>query len=175
MNVVRSLSPAAQTRDAAPLTRSVFPADAHALIYEPAPSVLTSAPRRKQEWKLKFERRSPLRTEPLMGWTEDDDPLTQVELSFPSVEAAIAYARRQGLQYTVLGSLTYEPQVRLATNSDRPARPRPARPRRGELEWIARIYRAEAVLSNRRRAWLADPQHSTTPYPVMGNDRRVAA
>ena len=34
-----------------------------------------------------------------MGWTEDDDPLAKVELSFPSAEAAIAYARRQGLQY----------------------------------------------------------------------------
>jgi hypothetical protein len=38
-----------------------------------------------------------------MGWSSSDDPLAQVELSFPSADAAIAYARRQGLPSTVLG------------------------------------------------------------------------
>jgi len=51
---------------------------------------------RKEEWKLTFERRFPLQVEPLMGWTEDRDPLAQVELSFSSAEAAIGYARRNG-------------------------------------------------------------------------------
>lgn len=55
------------SHDAAPVTRSIFPRDAHALIYRPARS-----PIRRQEWKLRFERRSPLRIEPLMGWTEED-------------------------------------------------------------------------------------------------------
>lgn len=82
--------------------RSTFPADAQAVIYRVARSVMTSAPRRKEEWKLKFERRTPLSIEPLMGWTEDDDPLAQLELSFPSAEAAIAYARGQELQYLLL-------------------------------------------------------------------------
>jgi hypothetical protein len=101
------------SHDAAPpLTRSIFPGDAHALIYRPARSPMTSAPSRKQEWKLRFERRSPLRIEPLMGWTEDDDPLAQVELSFPSAKSAIAYARRQGLSYTVLGSPRRDPELR---------------------------------------------------------------
>ena len=101
------------SHDAArPFTRSIFPRDAHALIYRPARSPMTSAPLRRQEWKLRFERRSPLRIEPLMGWTEDDDPLAQVELSFPSAESAIAYARRQGLSYTVLGSPGRDPELR---------------------------------------------------------------
>ncbi|MBP2431788.1 hypothetical protein ABIF38_002549 [Bradyrhizobium japonicum] len=82
--------------------RSTFPADAQAVIYRVARSVMTSAPRRKEEWKLKFERRTPLSIEPLMGWTEDEDPLAQLELSFPSAEAAIAYARGQELQYLLL-------------------------------------------------------------------------
>lgn len=60
------------SHDAAPVTRSIFPRDAHALIYRPARSPMTSAPLRRQEWKLRFERRSPLRIEPLMGWTEED-------------------------------------------------------------------------------------------------------
>ena len=36
-----------------------------------------------------------------MGWTGGDDPLTQVELRFPTLESAVAYARRQGLTYVV--------------------------------------------------------------------------
>ena len=37
--------------------------------------------------------------EPLMGWTGNDDTLTQVELTFPTLETAIADAERQGLAY----------------------------------------------------------------------------
>jgi len=38
-----------------------------------------------------------------MGWTGNDDTLSQVELAFPSVEAAVAYARRQGVNFVVRG------------------------------------------------------------------------
>src|SRR4051812_48205920 len=94
---------ARQTVPKMPVTRSVFPRDALAVIYKPAPSPMTSGRAHTAQWKLRFERRSPPCIEPLMGWTGDDDPLAQVELSFPSAEAAIAYARRQGLPYTVQG------------------------------------------------------------------------
>ena len=86
-----------------PFTRSIFPADAQATIYKTAPSPMTSGRTRAERWTLRFERRSAPYIEPLMGWTGDDDTLAQIELSFPSAEAAIAYARRQGLQYTVQG------------------------------------------------------------------------
>lgn len=103
------------------MNRSFFPADAHALIYRTAPSVTMSARQRTPSWKLQFERRSPLRNEPLMGWTEDDDPLALVELSFPSAEAAIAYAGRQGLRYTVLGSQDKAPpDIALTGTATRP-------------------------------------------------------
>jgi hypothetical protein len=55
------------------------------------------------QWILRFERRLPQTIEPLMGWTADDDPLTQVELRFGSKEEAIAYAEREGLAYRVEG------------------------------------------------------------------------
>ena len=84
-------------------TRSVFPAGAQATIYKAAPSPMTSGRARVKQWKLRFERRSAPYIEPLMGWTGDDDTLAQIELSFPSAESAIAYARRQGLQFTVQG------------------------------------------------------------------------
>ncbi len=36
-----------------------------------------------------------------MGYTGGDDTLTQVELSFPTLQSAIRYAERQGLTYMV--------------------------------------------------------------------------
>jgi len=78
-----------------------FPADAEAVIYRPAKSAMTSGRAGLRCWILEFKSRSPLFVEPLMGWTGGTDPLAQVRLSFPSREAATAYAWRQGLRFTV--------------------------------------------------------------------------
>jgi ETC complex I subunit conserved region len=80
---------------------SRFPADARATIYRPAKSATTSGRAETRRWVLEFEPRSAPFVEPLMGWTGGDDPLRQLRLSFPSLEAATAYARRQGLAYDI--------------------------------------------------------------------------
>ena len=36
-----------------------------------------------------------------MGWTGSEDPLAQVELKFPDLKSAVAYAEREGLAYQV--------------------------------------------------------------------------
>ena len=82
-----------------PKRHSPFPADAVAYIYKPAPSPVTSAKAAPKTWRLRFERRTPPVIEPLMGYTGGDDTLMQVELSFPSLHAAIRYAERNGLTY----------------------------------------------------------------------------
>src|SRR6266481_1234498 len=87
----------------ASLTPSTFPPDAVAVIYRPARSAMTSGLANTRRWKLRFERRSAPFVEPLMGWTGGDDMLSQVELTFPSIEAAIEYARRQGFEFVVRG------------------------------------------------------------------------
>lgn len=89
--------------------RSVFPEDAVAHIYKPSRSVMTSGKARTRGWKLRFEpRRAPF-IEPLMGWTGSDDTLTQVELSFPTLDSAVRYAERQGLNYVVEGDVHRAP------------------------------------------------------------------
>jgi ETC complex I subunit conserved region len=143
-----STAPVAETT--APITRSLFPVDAQAVIYKPARSTMMSAPKRKEEWRLQFERRTPLRIEPLMGWTEDDYPLAQVEMSFRSAEAAIAYARRQGLQYIVVGSPSDDPQGRPVANKDAVVRQQisDTDPRRRKLEWLERALQPNLMVSS---------------------------
>jgi ETC complex I subunit conserved region len=87
---------------------STFPTDAVAVIYRPARSAMTSGTANSEKWKLRFERCSAPFIEPLMGWTGGDDPLGQVEMTFPSAEAAIAYTRRQGLEFVLRRSKEVE-------------------------------------------------------------------
>ncbi|HKO69399.1 MAG TPA: ETC complex I subunit [Bradyrhizobium sp.] len=127
-------------------SRSMFPAYAHALIYKPAPSAMTSGrAARREQWKLVFERRSAQYVEPLMGWTADDDPLSQIELSFPSAEAAIAYARRQGLDYTVQGLQDHEPRLRLVSDRTNGVSQATRTQRQRRLEWVERTLGPEVI------------------------------
>jgi hypothetical protein len=87
------------------LTLPSFPRDARAVIYRPSRSVMTSGRANTCNWVLEFEPRSREFIEPLMGWTGGTDPLRHIRLSFPTLEAAVAYAQREGLPFTV-----YQPQ-----------------------------------------------------------------
>jgi hypothetical protein len=89
-----------------------LPADTEAVIYRPAKSAMTSGRAGLRRWILEFKPRSPPFIEPLMGWTGGTDPLPQVRLSFPSREAAIAYAWRQGLRFTVREPHEHRPAAR---------------------------------------------------------------
>jgi hypothetical protein len=80
---------------------SPFPSDAVARISCPARSAMTSGKARTRKWVLRFDRPTAPFIEPLMGWTGGDDTLSQVELTFPRRESAVAYAERQGLAYVV--------------------------------------------------------------------------
>ncbi|KMS55982.1 ETC complex I subunit region [Novosphingobium barchaimii LL02] len=41
--------------------------------------------------------------DPVTGWTSGGDPLAQFELSFPDLEAAQRYCRREGVRFKVHG------------------------------------------------------------------------
>ena len=53
-------------------------------------------------WTLEFERAEGQRHDPLMGWPGSGDTRTQVRLSFPSKEAAIAYCEKNGLDHHIV-------------------------------------------------------------------------
>ena len=50
-------------------------------------------------WVLEFEPSGPRAADPLMGWIGSADTQSQVRLSFPTQEEAVAYADRNGLAY----------------------------------------------------------------------------
>jgi hypothetical protein len=64
-------------------------------IYRPSPSPLQSA-RKPARWRLEFEHGS--------------HPYTQLDLSFPGLDAAVSYAERHGLRYILT-----DPPVRRLT------------------------------------------------------------
>lgn len=82
-----------------------------ARIFRPSHSVMTSARVTCRPWRLVFERRTPPVIDHLMGYCGGGDTLTQVQLDFPTRQAAVAFAERQELDYVV--------------HTDPPERPRP--------------------------------------------------
>ncbi len=72
-----------------------------ARIYRPAKTAMQSGVAGTQRWLLEHEREAARTTEPLMGWTSSSDTRQQLRLTFKSKDDAIAYAKRNGLAYTV--------------------------------------------------------------------------
>ena len=58
---------------------------------------------------MEFEPQEAKRPDPLTGWAGSGDTRDQVRLGFPTSEAAIAYAEKEGLAYT----LTAAPEKKL--------------------------------------------------------------
>ena len=51
------------------------------------------------EWVLEFESKTPRRPDPLTGWSGGADTQNQVQIIFPTADAAKAYAERNGVEY----------------------------------------------------------------------------
>jgi hypothetical protein len=71
-------------------------------IYQRPKNAMQSGRARTHQWVLEFEPGEAKRPDPLTGWAGSGDTREQVRLSFPTVEAAIAYANREGLAYEVV-------------------------------------------------------------------------
>jgi hypothetical protein len=72
-----------------------------ARIYRPARTATQSGRAKSRHWVLNWEQASPKQADPLIGWIGSDDTQQQVQLTFPTKEAAIAYAKRKGIEYRV--------------------------------------------------------------------------
>ena len=68
-----------------------------ARIYQIPKNAMQSGRARTNGWMLEFEREDAQRPDPLTGWAGSGDTRDQVQLTFPTLEAARAYAGREGL------------------------------------------------------------------------------
>ena len=65
---------------------------------------------------LEFESSRPKRPDPLTGWSGGAETQEQIRLTFPSVEAAQAYAERAGIDYHVVPPA--QPRFKLQSYAD---------------------------------------------------------
>ena len=73
-----------------------------ARIYKPAKTAMQSGMAKTQDWLLEFAQTSARDVDPLMGWTSSSDTQTQVKLRFPTKEAALDYAKANGIDAQVI-------------------------------------------------------------------------
>lgn len=91
-------------RASGPSPSSALPSDALAII-EPVPIAVNQSGRAPRgTWRLRFAERWGSRADPLTGWAGGGDPLAQIELRFPDLDAAVRYCRREGVSFEVRGT-----------------------------------------------------------------------
>ncbi len=83
-----------------------------ARIYQPARNAMQSGTAKTRSWVLEFAPASAREIDPLMGWTSSADTQSQVRLRFDSKEAALAYAREQGIEAVVAEPKARKPNIR---------------------------------------------------------------
>ena len=73
-----------------------------ARIFRPSKNAMQSGQAKSRRWQLKFEPSGAKQIEPLMGYLSSTDTRQQLDLSFDSKQDAIAYAKRNGIDYQVI-------------------------------------------------------------------------
>ena len=67
-------------------------------------------------WVLEFTSETPVAPDPLTGWNGQADTREQVKLTFPTLEAAKAYADKHGIDYHVVPAP--QPKLKLQAYAD---------------------------------------------------------
>lgn len=73
-----------------------------ARIYQRPKNAMQSGRARTDTWVVEFERVAPVRPDPLTGWPGSPNTEAQVRMTFPTLDAAKAYAEREGIAYHVV-------------------------------------------------------------------------
>jgi hypothetical protein len=76
----------------------------NARIYQIQKNALQSGKALTHKWVLEYAPAEAKKADPLTGWAGSGDTQQQLKLSFPSQEAAVAYAEKKGVAYTVIAT-----------------------------------------------------------------------
>ena len=71
-------------------------------IYQPAKAATQSGIAKTKDWVLEYEPASRREPDPLMGWASAADTLNEVRLRFETLDGAVGFAKKHGLDYTVI-------------------------------------------------------------------------
>ena len=74
----------------------------HARIYQRPKSAMQSGRARTDRWVLEYEPAEAQRPAPLTGWAGSHDVRNQLRLNFPTLDAATAYAEKEGIAFQVV-------------------------------------------------------------------------
>ena len=72
---------------------------ATARIFQRPKNAMQSGKYRTDRWQLEFEPTEAKKPDPLTGWAGSGDTQEQVRLTFATLEEAIAYCQREGLDH----------------------------------------------------------------------------
>ncbi len=75
-----------------------------ARLFQRSKNAMQSGKAREGAWVLEFESHAPRRPDPLTGWSGGADTQAQVILTFDTLDAAKAYAAREGVAYHLVPS-----------------------------------------------------------------------
>ncbi|HTZ36934.1 MAG TPA: ETC complex I subunit [Stellaceae bacterium] len=73
-----------------------------ARIYRPSKTAMQSGRRATRQWVFEYEPATRRVPDPLMGWSSAQDTLNQVRMHFATLDEALAFAKKHGLDYTVI-------------------------------------------------------------------------
>jgi len=72
-----------------------------AKIYIPAKTAMQSGKNKNNQWLLEYFRKNTT-NDHLMNWTSSSDTQSQVKLLFQTKEEAIAYAKKNNIEYEII-------------------------------------------------------------------------
>jgi len=75
---------------------------ARARIYRPTKTAMQSGTAKTRKWVLDYEPATPREPDPLMGWASAGDTLNEVHLRFDTLEEAVAFVKKHGIDYDVI-------------------------------------------------------------------------
>tara|TARA_Y100000590_G_scaffold282091_1_gene317294 strand:- start:929 stop:1210 length:282 start_codon:yes stop_codon:yes gene_type:complete len=69
-----------------------------AKIYKPTKTAMQSGMKNTKNWLLKFDTQN-TGVDPLMGWENSKDTMSEIKLKFSTKEQAINYAKKNNIEY----------------------------------------------------------------------------
>ena len=72
-----------------------------AKIYKPTKTAMQSGIAKSSNWLLEFDTKDNS-VNPMMGWESSSDTLSEIKLEFSSKDLAIAYAKKNKIEYYII-------------------------------------------------------------------------